>query len=99
MMRKNFRVVFDDPREEDRAYAETVLSWTFLQGCSDDDEDIDRNPEAAPNVLQGRPALAQRLLTMLNGDWRSTLIVHHCSLSCCSSNEAWTWCDEGSGSW
>lgn len=75
MMRKNFRVRYTPPDETHRAHATQIMNnsyWVDVEGEYDSQSRIDKG---------------KQLLHMLNGDWKSTKIVHHCTAGCCLDNE------------
>lgn len=75
MMRKNFRVRFSPPDPQHRFHAARVLNFTYWV-------DIDGEYDSEARRQKGN-----QLLDLLNGDWLSTKIVHHCSAGCCRDNE------------
>ena len=80
MFRKNFRVKLGDPDRNDVAYSQAVLDMTILRGIA--------NEDVVPRHCEIQRDRADKLLKMLNGNWKSTLIVHHCSYGCCRNNQA-----------
>jgi hypothetical protein len=64
-----------DPRH--REYAAALLRMTFLDFHVDEADDIGGDGTRQKKTLE-----YERLLDVLNGDWTSTRIVHHCSREC-----------------
>lgn len=72
------------PDESNRERNIMILQSTFLQlRCSDPDED--EHLEGPPVSMQQRMDGSEYLLSIVNGDWRSDHITHHCQLGCCRS--------------
>ena len=79
-MQRNFKVTFGDPDPEHRAYAEAALNVAFLASSAAGDWSDQQAKNAASKC--------QKLLNLLNSDWRGKQVVHVCRLGCCHNNAA-----------
>ena len=64
-----------DPRH--REYASALLRMTYLEYHVDEADNIGGDGNMQTKTLE-----CEKLLAVLNGDWTSTRIVHHCSREC-----------------
>mgnify|MGYP007004368878 CR=1 FL=1 len=81
MAKQQFRVRFSEPEPENLNYAQEVLNLTYLHDCTADDELL------STGQRRRRLDNSAQALKVLNGDWRSTIIVHHCKLGCCKNKQ------------
>ena len=83
-MRKSFRVSFDPPDPRNADFAREVINVTYLNQY---DALITPGSEDRGERFRRRQEKAEDLLKILNGDWRSPWVTHHCKLGCCRNSK------------
>ena len=82
VIQKRIQVSYDPPSDADRSFAKTMMKLSHaarkkakLLGNDDDDDDDDNDSTLDAETLQ-------KFLNIFNGNWKSSIITHHCSVLC-----------------